>query len=171
MGSVSCPRCGVKLLHPRQSHACGPYSVELFLAGSTAAQRDLYRRFVDLVAASGAYDVAPAKTRVAFLAQVRFASVNGLGPKGLDVHLVLPRRLQSPRFRKVERLGKLFVHHLRFTAPEQLDAEVAGWVVASRIEYGERRWLGPRFRSPASTASGRPGRPGARGARRRRAPR
>jgi Domain of unknown function (DUF5655) len=116
--------------------------VERFLAGHPDAEVALYRRFVALVEATGPCEVAPAKTRVAFLAQVRFASVNGLGRRGLDVHLVLPRRLESPRFRRIERLGKLFVHHLRFTAPEQLDLEVAGWLRASRDEYGERRWLG-----------------------------
>jgi hypothetical protein len=169
MVSARCPRCGVKLLHPRQSHACGPFSAEAFLAGRTARERELCGRFVALIAAAGPYELAPARTRIAFLAEVRFASVNRLGPKGLDVHLVLPRRLRSARFRKVEQLGPLFVHHLRFTAPGQLDAEVAGWVATARAEYGERRWLDARrgrLRSPASTASGRPARRGAREARR-----
>jgi hypothetical protein len=118
--------------------------VERFLAGHSAEERALYRRFVARVAAAGPYQVAPAKTRIAFLSQVRFASVNRLGPRGLDVHLVLPRRLPGPRFRRVERLGKLFVHHLRFTALEEIDAEVAAWLAASRAEYGERRWLAGR---------------------------
>ena len=167
MAFARCPRCGVKLLHPRQSHACGPFTVRRFLAGRSAPERELYRRFVALIAAAGPYELAPAKTRIAFLADVRFASVNALGPRGLDVHLVLPRRLRNARFRRVERLGPLYVHHLRFTAPAELDAEVAAWVAASRTEYGERRWLARRrsVRSPASTASGRRVRRGGRGAR------
>ena len=174
MVSARCPRCGVKLLHPRQSHACGRYTVQRFLAGRAPSERELYRRFVALIAAAGPYELAPARTRIAFLAQVRFASVNRLGPRGLDVHLVLPRRLRSTRFRKVEQLGPLFVHHLRLTAPGELDAEVAAWVAASRAEYGERRWLEARrgpLRSPASTASGRPVRRGVREARRPPVPR
>jgi hypothetical protein len=169
MASARCPRCGVKLLHPRQTHSCGRHSVQRFLAGRTVPERALYRRFVALIAAGGPYELAPARTRIAFLAEVRFASVNGLGPRGLDVHLVLPRRLRSARFRRVEQLGRLFVHHLRFTAPAQLDAQVAAWVAASRAEYGERRWLDARrasLRSPASTASGRPAPRAVRGARR-----
>src|SRR5262249_35320990 len=69
--AARCPRCGVKLLHPGQSHACGPFSVQQFLAGRSAAERELYRRFVALVAAAGPYELAPAKTRIAFLADVR----------------------------------------------------------------------------------------------------
>jgi hypothetical protein len=41
MVSARCPRCGVKLLHPRQSHACGRYTVQRFLAGRTRSEREL----------------------------------------------------------------------------------------------------------------------------------
>lgn len=143
----SCPRCGVKLLSRGLSHSCGRYSVERFLAGRDARARALFERFVALVAACGPYEVAPAKTRVAFLVKVRFASVNRLGPGGMDVHFVLPQALRSARLRRVERVGKLFVHHLRFTRLEELDGEVGRWLHASYVQYGERRWLA-RSRTP-----------------------
>lgn len=143
----SCPRCGVKLLSRGLSHSCGQFSVERFLAGRDARERALFRRFVALVAACGPYEVAPAKTRVAFLVKVRFASVNRLGPGGMDVHFVLPEALRSSRLRRVDRVGKLFLHHLRVTRPDELDAEVGRWLRASYVEYGERRWLA-RSRTP-----------------------
>ena len=121
-----CPRCGVKLVSRNLSHACGDYSVEAFLAGKSARARRLFQRFVALIARCGPHDVAPAKTRVAFLAQVRFASVNRVGDAAIDVHFVLPRRLASPRFRRIERLGKLYVHHLRLSRPLEFDRELAG---------------------------------------------
>ena len=134
----ACPKCGVKLVSRGLSHSCGDFSVERFLRGKP---RGLYDQFVRMIAACGPDEVAPAKTRVAFLTQVRFASVNRVGEDSIDVHLVLPRKLESGRFRKVEKLGKLYVHHLRIAAPADFDAELQSWVRASYREYGDREWL------------------------------
>src|SRR5262252_10262154 len=94
-----CPRCGVKLVARNLSHSCGDYSIEKFLRDKSVVGRTLFERFVALIARCGPYEVAPAKTRVAFMAQVRFASVNRVGDESIDVHFVLPRALESPRFR------------------------------------------------------------------------
>lgn len=136
-----CPRCGAKLLSRGRSHACGPHSVEKFLEGARPRALELFDCFVKLIAACGPYEVAPAKTRVAFMALVRFASVNQLRNSHIDVHFVLPRALRSSRFRRIERLGKLYVHHLRCTDPDEMDAELQRWLRHSYREYGERRWL------------------------------
>lgn len=85
---------------------------------------------------------------MAFLAAVRFASVNRVRPTHLDVHFVLPRPLLSPRFRRVERLGKLYVHHLRFGQASELNAEVQRWLRQSYREYGQRRWLKKPAKGP-----------------------
>jgi hypothetical protein len=143
-----CPFCRAKLVFRGLSHACGRYSVEKFLAGASMHAQQLFSRFVELIAACGPYEVAPAKTRVAFLASVRFASVNRVRPTHLDVHFVLPRPLSSPRFRRIERLGKLYVHHLRFVDEREMDDEVQRWLQDSYAQYGERRWLN---RSPRRT--------------------
>jgi hypothetical protein len=136
-----CPRCGAKLIARNLSHACGAYSVETFLSGKSDTGRDLFARFVTLIAECGAHEVAPAKTRVAFMAKVRFASVNRVGRDSIDAHFVLPRALESSRFRRVEHLGKLYVHHLRLRVPEDFDRELAGWLRQSYREYGQRAWL------------------------------
>ena len=133
-----CPRCGVKLLARNLSHSCGDHSIAKFLRGK---DRKLFDRFVALIAACGAYDVAPAKTRVAFMAKVRFASVNRIGDGFIDVHFVLPRVVKSPRFRRVEHLGKLHVHHLRLSTAREFDSELAKWLRESYREYGQRGWL------------------------------
>lgn len=138
MASVKCPTCGVRLLHKGLSHACGPHTVAAFLAGRTPRGRALFRRFDALVRRLRGVSRAPAKTRVAYVADVRFASVNAVRGDAIDVHLVLPRRLASPRFRRVEAIGKLFVHHLRLTADADFDAELAGWVRGAHREYGCR---------------------------------
>lgn len=136
-----CPKCGVGLVSRNLAHACGEHSIERFLGGKSAHACALFERFVALIAACGEYEVAPARTRVAFLARVRFASVNRVGRDSIDVHFVLPRALTSPRFRRVEQLGRLHVHHLRLTRVEDCDEELAAWLRLSYVEYGERAWL------------------------------
>lgn len=105
--------------------------MEKFLSGKGPRAQELFDSFARLIATCGPYDVAPAKTRVAFMASVRFASVNRVSAIGIDAHFILHRPLASPRFRRVERLGKLYVHHLRFTDPSQMDDEVRRWLCQS----------------------------------------
>ena len=136
-----CPQCGAKLVSKNLSHACGAYSVDAFLEGKTDVARDLFARFVALIAKCGPHDVAPAKTRVAFMAKVRFASVNRVGDDYIDVHFVLPRVVDSPRLRRVEHLGKLHVHHLRLQRRRDLDRQLADWLRDAYTEYGQRGWL------------------------------
>src|SRR5262249_12099044 len=136
-----CPRCGAKLIAKNLSHACGAHSIETFLKGKSEIGRDLFRRFVALIARCGPYEVAPAKSRVAFMAAVRFASVNRVGRDFIDVHLVLPRTIDSPRLRRVEHLGKLHVHYLRLRDRGDFDRELADWLCQAYVEYGQRGWL------------------------------
>jgi hypothetical protein len=44
------------------------------------------------------------------------------------------------RFRRVERLGKLTVHHLRLSRPADFDRQLERWLRAY-VEYGQRGWL------------------------------
>jgi hypothetical protein len=128
-------------------HACGDHTVERFLAGKGPGARELFDRFESLVAACGPYEVAPAKTRVAFMARVRYASVNSLSDRGMSIHFGLPAPLDHARIRRVERIGDWFVHHVRITTPEQLDEELLGWLRTSYRQMG----LQERLREGGST--------------------
>jgi len=136
-----CPKCGVSLVVRNLSHACGDYSIAKFLKGKSELGRALFAKFEALIARCGPYEVAPAKTRVAFLARVRFASVNRVGKDAIDVHFVLPRALASRRFRRVEKVGNVWVHHLRLTGVRDFDRDLARWLREAYAEYGEQRWL------------------------------
>ena len=121
------------------SHACGDYSVEGFLRDKGDEARALFERFEELVAECGPYEVAPAKTRVAFMVRMRFASVNAVSARGLRAHVVLRRRLEHPRFTKIDEVGKrTFVHHFRASEPDELDDDVRGWLRES-YRVGEQR--------------------------------
>ncbi len=94
--------------------------------------RKLYRRFEQMISACGAYDVAPAKTRIAFMGRVRFAGITSLSERGMTCNFSLPRPLDSPRFTKVEEaVPGWWAHHLRITEVDQLDEELQAWLRTS----------------------------------------
>jgi hypothetical protein len=110
-------------------HSCGQYSVRQFLSGKSRHAISLYRHFEALVRACGPVQIAPAKTRIGFQVRMIFAAVNKLGDHGLDAHVVLARRLESPRFRRIETLTpRCQLHHFRIESLSELDEEVQGWL-------------------------------------------
>jgi hypothetical protein len=100
-----CPKCGRHFVNRNQWHSCGSYSVESFLEGKSSAAIELFHRFAELVEACGPVLIAPAKSRIGFQVSTIFAAVNRLSDRGLYAHVVLSRRLESPRFRRIETLG------------------------------------------------------------------
>jgi Domain of unknown function (DUF5655) len=89
----------------------------------------LYERFVQLVEACGPFTYAVAKTTITFKGRRRgFAGARPTA-SGLVGYLDLQRVVLDPRIRSaVPYTKRLFVHHFRITASEQLDDDFAGWV-------------------------------------------
>jgi hypothetical protein len=99
-----------------------------------------------MIGKCGEYHVAPAKTRIAFLARVRFAGITSLSEKGMTCAFAMPHPLRSPRFVKVEEVVPgWWVHRLRIVDPEQLDDEVQVWLRESyRVMGMQERGRGIR---------------------------
>lgn len=125
----TCPRCGVKLVTRNLSHSCGRATLAEWKTRMGPRARQLYRRFEDMIAACGEYHVSPAKTRIAFLARVRFAGISALSEGGMTCSFALPAPLASPRFVKVaEVVPGWWVHRLRITSVDELDTELQEWL-------------------------------------------
>lgn len=123
-----CRRCGRAFANKNQSHACGRYSLEAHFENKAPFIRALFDEFVRAVEACGPVTILPEKTRIAFQVRMSFAQVT---PKRgwLDGHLVLARRLERPRFRKVETISpRNHVHHFRISDPRDIDAQLRAWV-------------------------------------------
>ena len=82
----TCPKCGRKFVGRNMWHACGDYSVERFLA--------------------------PAKTRIAFMARVRFAGVDAISDRGMTIVFALPGPMRHRRIRRVENIAPGWVRTL-----------------------------------------------------------
>src|SRR4029453_958658 len=125
----TCPKCDRQFVTKNMPHSCGRFSVEKFLAGKTAKAIALYEGFSAIVDDCGPVKIAPAKTRIGFQVRMIFAAVNKLSDSGLEAHVVLTRRFESPRFRRIETMSpKCYVHHFKIESLSELDEEVKNWL-------------------------------------------
>jgi hypothetical protein len=84
--------------------------------------------------------VVPEKTRIAFQVRMSFAAVS-LRRDRIVGHIVLARRLENPRFTKIEDISRRnHVHSFCFYSRQELDREVLAWIrEAHRV--GQQRHL------------------------------
>ena len=135
-----CERCGREFANRNQTHACGQHDLEHHFAGKPARIRELFDAVVAAIRAIGPVEVLSEKTRIAFHVRMSFAQVTPRR-RWLDGHVVLARRLESPRFRAVETFSpRNHVHVFRLEAPEDIDAEFRSWLVEA-YAVGEQKHL------------------------------
>lgn len=123
-----CPECGRFFANRKQSHFCSHYTLHRHLAGKSPAAIALFRTFAKLVKRCGPVRVVPEKTRIAFQVRMSFAAVS-LRRDRIVGHVVLARRLENPRFIKIESISpRNHVHFFRFYSHDELDLEVLAWL-------------------------------------------
>ena len=138
----TCPRCGRSFANRNQPHACGPLDLDRHLAGRDPEVVAIFRRLVELAERNGPVTVLPEKTRVAFQVRMSFAAFT-LRRRWVDGHVVLARRLEHPRFRRVETFSpRNHLHQFRLERLDEVDEEVAAWL-AEAYRVGEQRHLQP----------------------------
>lgn len=135
----TCPECGQSFVTRNMSHSCCRLTEDDFFKGREA-QRDLYRALRAFVEHCGPIAVNINKTRISFQARARFVSVNRVTQGGLACHLWLKRRIESPRFTRIERFPPGdYVHHFKLADLAELDDEMASWI-AEAYQVGMQRW-------------------------------
>ncbi|HEY5884748.1 MAG TPA: DUF5655 domain-containing protein [Pyrinomonadaceae bacterium] len=107
----------------------GVLPVAEFLDGKSPDAVNLYQEFAAAIEQLGEVITAPAKTRVGFQVRMIFASVNRLNDDGLVAHVVFARRLEHPRFTKIESISpRSHVHHFVIREASEIDADVNAWL-------------------------------------------
>jgi len=135
-----CPRCERVFANRNQTHTCALHDLEHHFAGRAPIVRELYDLIVAAIGELGPVIVLPEKTRIAFQVRMSFAQVT---PRRgwLDGHVVLARRLEHPRFRKIETFSpRNHVHHFRLTRPQDIDETFREWL-REAYAVGEQRHL------------------------------
>ena len=123
-----CPKCGHRFVTRNLWHACARYQVRDHLRGRSPQVARLYRRYAALVRKCGPVMVSPNKTRIAFMARMRFAGCR-VGKDTLHIGFLLSRRVQSARISRVEFIPPhYYVHHLPVRTLGELNSELLGWL-------------------------------------------
>jgi len=119
-----CSGCGRQFANRNQSHSCARHTLREHLRGRTPHALALYRAFVQMVRRCGPVLVLPEKTRIAFQVRMSFAAIR-FRRDGLDGHVVLARRLDSPRFTRIDTISpRNHVHHFQLRSADDLDSEL-----------------------------------------------
>lgn len=144
-----CSECGRRFANRNQWHSCGRYSVRRHLRQSEPTIAAIYRRFERAVRACGPVIVSPTKTRIGFKVRMTFAAVS-LRRRWMDAHVILARRLEHPRFRRVTSYSpRCHEHAFRIQSAAEIDADVRAWLAEAyrvgrqeHLESGVRDVLG-----------------------------
>jgi Domain of unknown function (DUF5655) len=141
-----CPSCGRAFANRNQSHACRMVGgLDRHFEGKQPSVRAIFDRILEEAERLGPLTVLPEKTRIALQVRMSFAAFVPRR-RWLDGHVVLDRRLDSPRFRRIETFSpRNVLHAFRLESPEAVDGEVAAWL-AEAYAVGEQRHLHPPSR-------------------------
>jgi hypothetical protein len=136
-----CTACGRSFANRQQIHTCAPLGdVDTHFEGTDPRVRQIFDHIVEVVRESGPVLVLAEKTRIALQVRMSFAA---FAPrrKWLNGHLVLARRVDSPRFYKVEVYSpRNVLHAFRLHQPDEVDVEFRGWL-AEAYRVGDQQHL------------------------------
>jgi hypothetical protein len=135
-----CPDCERTFANRNQTHTCAPLrGLDEHFVTAQPAVRATFDAVLQAVQAIGPVEVLPEKTRIALHVRMSFAAFV-VRRRWLDGHLVLARRIGSPRFRKVEVYSPGNVlHAFRLAEPADVDAEFVGWLEEAYQVGAQRR--------------------------------
>jgi hypothetical protein len=135
-----CPKCKRNFANRNQSHFCGNHDLEHHFEGKAGEVREIYEAVLKAIKRCGQVTVLPEKTRIAFQVRMSFAQLTTRS-KWVDGHVVLARRFEQPRFRKIETFSpRNHVHHFRLMSVADVDAEFESWL-AEAYAVGEQKHL------------------------------
>ncbi|MGZ8871366.1 MAG: DUF5655 domain-containing protein [Pyrinomonadaceae bacterium] len=123
-----CPKCGRSFANRNQTHSCSNVTLQSHFKGKSEKARELFDNLVALIKKSGPVKVLPEKTRIAFQVRMSFIAVQ-VRRNYLIGHFVFGRRIENPRFLRVETFSpRNHLHAFRINAVSDLDDEFAAWI-------------------------------------------
>ena len=138
-----CSRCRRFFANRNQSHACGRHTLASHFAGKPKNVRVIFDKLLEVATTNGPVTVLFEKTRIAFQVRMSFAAFV-IRQNWVDGHVVLARRLENPRFRRIETFSpQNHLHAFRFESVNEIDDEVASWF-AEAYRVGEQQHLAAR---------------------------
>lgn len=125
----TCPACGRSFATRNQTHTCAALGdLDRHFARAGPQVPAAFDAVLASVSALGPVRVRPEKTRIALQVRMSFAAFM---PRRdwLNGHLVLARRIDSPRFLRTETFSpRNVLHAFRLSGPADVDQEFAAWL-------------------------------------------
>ena len=138
-----CTKCGRVFANRNQSHSCGRFKLADHFTNKPPEIRRLFNVARKAIESCGPLRVLPEKTRIGFQVRMTFAQLTPR-TRWIDGHVVLARRLESPRFRKIESFSpRNHAHHFRLETVADVDSEFGRWMKEG-YAVGEQKHLGCR---------------------------
>lgn len=145
-----CPECGRSFANRNQSHTCAQLDLAHHFENKPRQIREIYDAFVNAIQSIGPVLVLPEKTRIAFQVRMSFAQVS---PRRswINGHLVLSRRLEHPRFRRIDTISPLnHVHHFRLNSEVEIDGQFLEWLKEAYAVGAQRHLKRAVHKGPAA---------------------
>ncbi len=102
--------------------------------------RAIFDKLLRVARKNGPITVLPEKTRIAFHVRMSFAAFV-IRRNWIDGHVVLARRLENPRFRRIETFSpRNHLHAFRFERIDEWMPKSSSWL-AEAYQVGEQRHL------------------------------
>jgi Domain of unknown function (DUF5655) len=125
----TCPECGRSFATRNQTHTCAALGdLDRHFARASPQVRAAFDAVLASVSALGPFRVLPEQTRIALQVRMSFAAFM---PRRdwLNGHLILARRIDSPRFGRIETFSpRNVLHAFRLSGPADVDEEFAAWL-------------------------------------------
>ena len=142
----TCPSCGRGFASRNQSHTCAALGdLDRHFARASPQVRATFDAVLACVRAIGPVQVLAEKTRIALQVRMSFAAFM---PRRdwLNGHLVLARRIDSPRFLRIDTFSpRNVVHVFRLSRPDEVDAEFAAWLAEAYRVGAQEHLRRPRL--------------------------
>ena len=121
-------------------HSCGKFSLQDLFSRSDLRVRKIFRKFEKMVRGCGRVEMIPQKTRVVFMARMRFAAASPRRSH-LRCAFILRRKIDNSRFQRVERFGpRCYGYHLAIRSEADLGNQIARWLKEA-YEVGQQKHL------------------------------
>jgi hypothetical protein len=131
----ACRACRRKFANRNQEHSCGRFPLAAHFRGKDRTLFDAYLRAVREI---GPVSIQPNKTRIGIQVRMIFSAVM-VRKSHLRGHFVFARRVEHPRFLKVETISpRNHLHHWELRRVEEIDGQFREWFRES-YAVGERK--------------------------------
>jgi hypothetical protein len=133
-----CPECGRQFGRSKQGHECAPaMALEDYFATGPAFEQPVFEAVMERLAGVGPVHVEPVSVGIFLKRSQTFAELRPM-TRWVAVSFALPRTVRSHRIaRKVIDAGRRKHHVVNVRGPEEVDAELAEWLVEAYLASPE----------------------------------